>query len=240
MKLMRKVISKMPDKTVRKFPVGLRELTQIFPTLLPSVGVRQAQEAWLWWLLSYAAMLRCSETARLLWSGVKFEQEASGSEPKSVRFSLLVGEDVDMVFKTHANSVEFHLVKQDKQAQLCPVRMLWHWYLQSAKQGWPYGGKVFGMSADQSRKLFQSAAAASLQMPESEFGLHSLRAGGATDAEELGYTLSQIMFQGRWRSATMLVYLRNGHKMAQELGIRAPKGLSVRSTLFSGQHSLAH
>lgn len=112
MRLMRKVISKMPDKTVRKFPVGLKELTRIFPSLLSSVGVRESQEAWLWWLLSYAAMLRCGETARLLWTGVNFDRDDPAAEPSGVRFSLLVGEDEDMVFKTHANSVEFHLARQ--------------------------------------------------------------------------------------------------------------------------------
>jgi hypothetical protein len=147
----------------------LKELTQIFPSLLYTVGVRQAQAAWLWWLLSYAAVLRCSGTARLLWSGVKLEHESSGSEPRSVRFSLLVGEDGYLVFKRHASSVEFHLVKQlDKQAQLCPASMLWQWYLESTKRGWQNEGKVFGITADQPRKLFQSAAASSLQMTERE------------------------------------------------------------------------
>ncbi len=238
LKLMRKVISKMPDRTVRKFPVGLRELERMFPTLLHTVPPSHQQQVWLWWLISYAAMLRCSETESMLWSGVQFEM-AGQFAPTGMRITLLVGEDTDSTFKTHANSVAFHLTtQQHKHASLCPVLMLWHWYRNSAQRGWPAGDKVFSVSADQARQFFKETAAVGLNMPVSQFGLHSLRAGAATDAEELGYTMSQIMFQGRWRSATMLVYLRNGQKMAQELGVSASKGVSLRSTLFSQQHNL--
>jgi hypothetical protein len=238
LKLMRKVVSKMPDKTVRKHPVGLKELERIFPTLIHTVSASQQQQAWLWWLISYAAMLRCSETESMLWSGVQFEM-ADQLTPGSMRITLLVGEDNDSTFKTHANSMAFHLTaQQHKHPSLCPVLMLWHWYQSSAQRGWPSGDKVFSLSVDQARTLFKEAAAVGLNMPAADFGLHSLRAGAATDAEEMGFTMSQIMFQGRWRSATMLVYLRNGQKMAQELGVRAPKGVSLRSTLFSQQHNL--
>jgi hypothetical protein len=235
---MRKVISKMPDKTVRKFPVGLKALERMFPKLIHTVPANHQQQAWLWWLISYAAMLRCSETESMLWSGVQFTM-ADQFTPSNMQITLLVGEDHDSTFKTHANSVAFQFTaQQHKHPSLCPVMMLWYWYRDSAQRGWPSGDKVFSLSADQARTFFKAAAAAALNMPASEFGLHSLRAGAATDAEELGYTMSQIMFQGRWRSATMLVYLRNGMKMAQELGVRAPKGVSMRSTMFSQQHNL--
>jgi hypothetical protein len=39
-------------------------------------------------------------------------------------------------------------------------------------------------------------AAVSLGGSPQQFGLHSLRAGAATDAEELGWSVSQIMFMG--------------------------------------------
>jgi integrase len=233
--MMRRVIKQMPDKTERKHPVGAKDLLRIHAALPQSVGAHQLTETWCWWLLSYGAMLRCCETQGLLWSGIRFEWPTTVSiVPVGMRVTLVVSNEV--TFKTHTNSVEFHFVSQSSHPGMCPVFQMWKWYGLSGERGWPNGDKVFGLSSDQSRKLFQKTAAAVLKMNPVAFGLHSLRAGAATDCEELGYTLSQIQFQGRWRSATMLVYLRNGHRMAQEIGVRAPRGLSARPTMFSQQH----
>jgi hypothetical protein len=71
-------------------------------------------------------------------------------------------------------------------------------------------GEVFTVAEEAARKLLKAAAAKAMQIDPSTVGLHSLRAGGATDAEELGLTLPQTMFMGRWRSPTVLACIDDG------------------------------
>jgi hypothetical protein len=68
-----------------------------------------------------------------------------------------------------------------------------------------------------------------LQQPAGYFGFHSLRAGAAMDAERDGWALSGIMHAGRWRSATVLQYLRNGEQLAQVLGTGGRVPISVEN-----------
>ena len=68
------------------------------------------------------------------------------------------------------------------------------------------------------RKRFQDVAVLMIGGEPGQYELHSLGAGAATDVETNGRYLSEIMFQGRWKSATVLQYMRNGERRAQELG----------------------
>ena len=93
-------------------------------------------------------------------------------------------------------------------------------------------GQVFRSSIDGVRRAFQEVAAITLGGDPKDYGLHSLRAGGATDAEELGCSVSEIMFMGRWRSPTVLVYLRQGDRWLHQLGVPARTGTTIRPTLY--------
>ena len=78
------------------------------------------------------------------------------------------------------------------------------------------------------RKRFQDIAVLVLGGEPRQYGLHSLRAGAATDAETDGKHLSEIMFQGSWKSATVFQYMRNGERRAQELGLQVRDLRDVR------------
>jgi hypothetical protein len=85
-----------------------------------------------------------------------------------------------------------------------------------------------GMAVQNVRQTFQHLTGRVLQQPAGWFGLHSLRAGAATTMEEDGWALSEIMHAGRWRSATVLQYVRNGEQVAQVLGGEGRIPVAVR------------
>lgn len=123
---------------------------------------------------------------------------------------LWVGEN--QTYKTHANATIFRFVEQ--QGLVCPVAAIqaWRSHVGLSAVG---ANPVFSVPIERSRGLLQQVASAALRNSQpSDFGLHSLRAGGASDAEDKGMSLSQIMFMGRWRSPTVLIYLRSGHGSA--------------------------
>ena len=61
-----------------------------------------------------------------------------------------------------------------------------------------------------------------------QYQLHSLRARAATDTETHGRYVRKIMFQGRWKSATVLLYMHNAERRAQELGLQVRDLRDVR------------
>ena len=81
-------------------------------------------------------------------------------------------------------------------------------------------GTVFSTDRGVVRKRFQAVAVLVLGGEPGQYRLHSLTAGAATDAETDGRYLSESMFQGHWKSATVLQYMRKGKRRAQELGLQ--------------------
>jgi hypothetical protein len=116
--------------------------------------------------------------------------------------------------------------------RVCPVKALWAWQQMTIRTYGYLGPDVFSYSVDNVRKAFQVVAAESLGGTPKDYGLHSLRAGAATDAEEMGWNISEIMFMGRWRSLTVLVYLRQGDRWMHQLGLPMRSGTRTRPTLF--------
>ena len=98
-------------------------------------------------------------------------------------------------------------------------------------RGQPTGGKVFLFSEEAARKSLKGMAAAVTGYPQADFGLHSLRSGGATDMEDSGMSLSQIRHLGRWKSSAVLLYLRGGEIIAEQAGVRTPANLNQRTAL---------
>jgi hypothetical protein len=90
---------------------------------------------------------------------------------------------------------------------VCPVNALWGWYEMCKRESGQAVGAAFSLSIDWVRKMFQEVAATAMGGVPKDYGLHSLRAGAATDAEEVGWSISEITFMGRWRSPTVHVYL---------------------------------
>lgn len=229
--MLSRAIDRMADDVRRKIAIRRDDLLSCFPVIGQLYDVSSAIQFWAWWVVSYGAMLRCSETARILWQDVWFSQEQHASGvPKSMSITIRALEE--STFKTHSCSVEFKFHSKPGPG-ICPVRAMWGWMHMCGRI---WGGRlpqaVFTMTVEHSRKALQRVAAEALGGTPTDYGLHSLRAGAATDAEEVGWSISEIMFMGRWRSPTVLIYLRQGDRWLQELGLPARTGTTVRPTLF--------
>jgi hypothetical protein len=93
---------------------------------------------------------------------------------------------------------------------------MWGWCDMSMRMFGRVEGPVFSFSIDWVRKMFQQVASTALGGQLRSFWLQSLRVGGAMDAEELGWSVSEIMFMRRW-SPTVQVYLRSGERWLHEM-----------------------
>ena len=212
--LLKRYIARLADDRVAKRHVGRAVLRKGVPDVLQRPdGVELAA----WFAISHAALLRAAEAQALNWSFVQFKP----SDPGVVRLELRAQDDA--VFKTHTDSVKIEVVATGGPA--CPVRLLQAWYQQSGR---PKRGAVFTVSESRARKGLQRMAAEVTGANATEFGLHSLRAGGATDMEADGASMSRIMLRGRWRSSAVLLYLRGGEELGLVLHAPAGAGRDVR------------
>ena len=228
--MVNRAIERRPDDVRRKIAVGKESLTKCFPHLSTKFDATSAMQLWAWWIVSYGAMLRCSETARIRWEDVTFGEETNHEGiPKNMLVTIRSLEET--TFKTHQCAVELRFAAV-KEVGICPVRAMWAWQQMTS---FKYGGiseQAFSFSVDSVRQAFQSVMAATLGGEPRDFGLHSLRAGAATDAEAEGWSISEIMFMGRWRSPTVLVYLRQGDQWLHQLHLPSRAGTTVRPTLY--------
>lgn len=225
-----RAIDRMADDVQRKLAVGKRALAQCFDGTMAMYAPEASIQLWAWWIVSYGAMLRCSEASRIQWNDVRFSAEVNTSGiPKTMTITIRALEDV--TFKTHQCSVEFRFAAVSG-AGVCPVKAIWAWRQLTLRTYGYLGPSVFSFTVDAVRKAFQGVAVESLGGVPKDYGLHSLRAGAATDAEEDGWSISEIMFMGRWRSPTVLVYLRQGDRWMHELRLPSRKGTTVRPTMF--------
>jgi hypothetical protein len=227
--LLNKAITKMPDDVRRKDPIGEAELLKIFGCLPACVHKSTAADVWVWWIVAYGAMLRGCETSGLRWDGIHFEFGPEGTERLPVGMKLTLQVIDGTTYKTHTNAVQFNF-RANLDSILCPVRGLYDLRRVKFLCG-ESGPKVFDISKDYARDALKTTAAMALQRGRECFGLHSLRAGAATDAEMRGFSMSSIMFMGRWRSPTVLVYLRSGQRMLHDLGLASSQGAMHRTTL---------
>lgn len=225
--LLSRNIARMADDVKRKFPVGEAALVRMFSHLREILPAQLSIQLWAWWTVAYSALLRSAETVGIMWKDVSFGHFVHGTPH---RMRIVLRASGSQVFKTHTNSVELAFAKVLGK-KICPIQALWSW--RSACMAM-YGGlheQVFELTVDGVRQAFQVVATAALGGSNADYGLHSLRAGGATDAEEKGYSLSEIMFLGRWRSPAVLVYLSQGERWAQELRLGNKQGTMSRPTL---------
>ena len=208
--LLKRVIARLADDRVPKRAVG-KEILRTAHAFLRGAVPEEADELEAWFLLSYALLLRASEAQSVHWPDVQWEHTAGHSRPCAMTVTLRASDG--RVFKTHSHSVQFRC-EAGPDKRVCAVRALWRWF---KAQGCPDGGRVFVTSEGEARLALQVMAAAATREDPACFGLHSLRAGGATDLEAEGASLSYIMSRGRWRSCAVLLYLRGGESMAQIL-----------------------
>lgn len=210
--LLRRAVGRLPDDRQPKLAVGRNQLRLMIATAERTWQYSGALQVSAWMVLAHACFLRASETERLRWSDLRFSMW-EGS-PVELQMTLVV--EGRQIFKTHAQSVTFRCEARPQLSALCPVKLLHAWSL--VCKGAPPHAAVFPMGQAAARRAVQQLAAATTGCRPHQFGLHSLRAGAATDAEKDGRCLSEIMFKGRWRSSTVLRYLRNGEQLARVLG----------------------
>jgi hypothetical protein len=229
--LLNRAIARRPDDVERKRPIVLSDLQHIWQWVLGQPADLAILVGMIRFMVTYACMLRSCEVAALNWEGIVFQCE-DGSNPTACRITLLVSEGE--IYKTHSNAVTFNLRVQPELDTLCVVKLLWKWRLSVLQFRGALTGVVFPDTVDKARHLLKELCHKVLNYPPKDSGLHSLRAGAASDAEKQNKTLSEIMFMGRWRSPTVLVYLRNGQRAAHELNLPWKQGTMIRPSMFSG------
>ena len=215
--LLERSIARLADDKMSKLAVSRYQLDKLIQALEKAVPEVTFKEYRAWWCISYAAFLRCSEAAGIRWDDVKFERTGDGYL-SAVTISLTVRDRE--IFRTSTESIRIRLLRADRDKRAtCPVLSLWSWRKALEASSSHMKGHVFTEEIDVVRKCFQNTAATTLGGTNDQYGLHSLRAGSATDAKSEGKCLSEIMFSGRWKSATVLQYLRGGEQRAQQLGL---------------------
>jgi hypothetical protein len=220
--LVERNVTRLARDSTPKLAVGRKDLCAVLRLAETQFPVAVFKQLRAWWCLSYAAFLRCSEVGTLKWVHVCCDPLPSQGAVSSIEVTLAV--EGRVVFKNHKESIKLKLVRSSEQFRvLCPLRSLVSWWRVA-----PLGGRVFQLDVGMVRRSFQSMAAQALGGLGEQYGLHSLRAGAATDAEADGRHLSEIMFQGRWKSATVLQYMRNGEQLASVLGVQLSGRRNVR------------
>lgn len=219
--LTQRAVARRADDKVPKLAVGEDGLVTLLHSLGSGDGAGTASrwELSAWWTLSYIAFLRCSEVAALSWEDIEFVRNSDGSKVLLVRLAVMGRQ----IFKNHSETVTFHI--KQRLGLACAVKSMAAW---CRRCGRPRSGRVFVASVDEVRREFQRRASKSLGGIPGQYGLHSLRAGAATDAERGGMAVSEIKFRGRWRSATVLQYMRAGERLAAELGVPQAGGRALR------------
>lgn len=219
--LVSRMISRLADDRQPKLPIGLELLQRIVPVVKMLCPGALGQQLAAFYTMTYAGFLRASETCGLQMADTSIVQTAQGAE---LHFKLAVAGR--QVYKTHTQEVQFKCLAGPHKGEACAVAAARDWIAQRGTAP----GPLFTVSQQTARVALQLVAGFLTGQDRYKFGLHSLRAGAATDAEAAGAALSLIMFMGRWRSATVLQYLRNGEQRAQVLGARGPS-MGVRVAL---------
>ena len=217
--LTQRAIARRAEDKEPKLAVGRDGLKRILTSRGGGKSDSDVLELYAWWALAYAAFLRCSEVAVLSWEDVGFVTEEDGMAAVTMQLAV----SGRQIFKNHSESISFHI--RARPGAVCAVALLKRW---CRLCGRPATGKIFHRSVEDVRRVFQSRASSVLGGSPSQYGLHSLRAGAATDADGDGVALSTIKFRGRWKSATVLQYMRAGEQMAAELGLPRAGGRAVR------------
>jgi integrase len=228
--LLSRWIQRRPDDATPKRHIGRAVLQRALENWNEREGRRAGRQLAAWYTVSYRALLRAGEAQAMCWEDVSFEGHNQAKLPSSMKVVLRTeaqrGEGSGL-FKTQAGAIEL-MFERRRGEPTCAVQQVFEWWRQSKK---PTKGRVFSCSEETARKQLQRLASEVTGRPGAEFGLHSLRAGGATDMEQGGAPLSQIKHLGRWRSAAVLLYLRGGEVVASAADLKAQGGGNMRTAL---------
>jgi hypothetical protein len=139
-------IERKADDVHRKIAVGKLGIAKCYNSLLQKYPAPNVIQLWAWWVVSYGAMLRCSECKRIQWKDVIFSTDLlAGGVPKSMTITIRALEDE--TFKTHQCSVEFRFVALTERG-VCPVKALWAWQQMTLRLYGCLGPEVFSFTVD--------------------------------------------------------------------------------------------
>ena len=220
--LLNRAIARMGNDAKPKLAVTGDMLVGIRDELECVEPKRLATQALAWFVLSYAGMLPASETAHLSVEDVLFPKGSGLSSLPPTHMKVILKVSSCHILKNHTSdaTLRFNRVGNFK---ICPVSCMWEWW----KVADHSTGRVFVLKVDHARALLKRYAALASDNPGGDYGLHSLRAGGATDTDSQGKSLGEIKVMGRWRSTTVLQYIRHADAIAKELGIPQSRGSSA-------------
>lgn len=201
-----------------KSPQLLAELARACP-LWRTQAKRAASECAAWFAVTFACFLRASETAALTWDDVQAELR-DGTVHK-MQISLRTSQFE--IRKTETSTVHLVLEAVGREEPLFQISAVYRLSKLLVLCKPQLQGRVFSITVEQARKVFQVLAAAVFRVAPASFGLHSLRSGAACSADEAGKGIARIMFMGRWRSAAVLAYLRADNDGASALLLKGKR-----------------
>ena len=103
-----RAIERRADDVKRKLAVGKHGLSQCYRTLVRRYCPEAALQLWTWWVVSYGALLRCSEAGRIQWEDVIFSSEYTEQYiPSAMTITIRTLEDETFKTQQCADSSDF-------------------------------------------------------------------------------------------------------------------------------------
>ena len=202
------VLAPRARKPVQKMELTWQRLERVLEATAVQTSRSNRRDA-LMFLLAYCSLLRISEIARMDRKDIFESTEELEGKPTQVlhiRVNPLAKNDKER--KGHERLV----AEKPARVTFCLVRMMREYTARDWRTG--QDGALFQteegarLNIDTPRgRLHHWLHAARISDP-SQYGFHSLRAGGATDAAQAGVSARDIQMHGDWKSLAVLLYIR--------------------------------
>jgi integrase len=163
-------------------------------------------------MLAYHTFLRISEVARMDREDITFTTEPVNGTP-----TLIMRVHVNRMAKNDHKRVghEGLVGERAPNVKFCMVRQMQAYLVASAPKG-PQSSRTPLFRKEDGGRMSEDAPRGRLKhwlqltgvQDASEYGFHSLRAGGATDAAKSGVEERHIKAHGNWKSDAVRVYIR--------------------------------
>ena len=238
------------EKKLPLTPALLRELRRTiasYQSKSPQISNIRNRD-WAFYLLGFAGFFRGAELTALLWDHVRFEWDQGGKKLTTLR-----PEPPRSAQQARPTAIVIQVVKSkgdptgvgqkvqvaakprspDLREYECPFRMLralWREKHRAAQHVFhdPANGKGITTNTMLGR-LRRYLEVVFEQRPGSarDYGLHSARRGGATQAYRNGATMQEIKAQGRWKSDVAFLYTVVSDQEALEVTRNLLQGLNL-------------
>lgn len=168
--------------------------------------------------LAYAALLRGSEVVHMQWSHITVEKQKKGAtrmrvyvDPRSKNDKDRLGHERSLIGTDDGPEKES---RETAATRTCAVWRLQQWLrIHHSPDGPMFPTKTgAAMHEDTPRgRLGEWLRKAKIENAE-QYGFHSLRAGGASDASRAGASERDIQRHGNWKSNIVRTYIRTNEE----------------------------